>query len=458
MQPRPRRSRELAIALRDLARRRPREAEQYLESHSEEWSALVEADPHDAADILEAISEDAAVELITGLDPTRAASLLEELNNEVAADLLEEITPGEAASMVAKLPSDEAADIVGYLEPEARTAILEVLDDAAVDEIIDVLRYPADSAAGLMSMEPAALPVGITTGEAIEALRRLHEHVDRLQYVYVIDAERRLIGVVSFRELVFSRPGVGLDEVMIRDPVAVRAETDREHVAELIRRYGLVAMPVVDHRGQLLGAVTVDDVIDAVQREATEDIAIMVGAGAEETIYTPLPKAVRSRLPWSVVNLGTAFLVAFTVSRFEPIIDQFTVLAAYMPVVASVGGNSGAQSLAIIIRAMAVDTVPSQVIRRLLGRSVLIGLINGTAMGLLSGFIATGFTGEPKIGFVIGLATLVNLVIANFVGTGIPVLLHKLGQDPALASNLFMTMITDLVGFGGFLAIATGLL
>ena len=458
MQPRPRRPRELAIALRDLARRRPREAEQYLESHGEEWSALVEADPHDAADILEAISEDAAVELITGLDPTRAASLLEELNNEVAADLLEEITPGEAASMVAKLPSDEAADIVGYLEPEARTAILEVLDDAAGDEIIDVLRYPADSAAGLMSMEPAALPVGITTGEAIEALRRLHEHVDRLQYVYVIDAERRLIGVVSFRELVFSRPGVGLDEVMIRDPVAVRAETDREHVAELIRRYGLVAMPVVDHRGQLLGAVTVDDVIDAVQREATEDIAIIVGAGAEETIYTPLPKAVRSRLPWSVVNLGTAFLVAFTVSRFEPIIDQFTVLAAYMPVVASVGGNSGAQSLAIIIRAMAVDTVPSQVIRRLLGRSVLIGLINGTAMGLLSGLIATGFTGEPKIGFVIGLATLVNLVIANFVGTGIPVLLHKLGQDPALASNLFMTMITDLVGFGGFLAIATGLL
>ena len=453
-----RRSRELAIALRDLARRRPREAEQYLEAHEAEWSALAEADPHDAADILEAIDEDVAVELITDLEPSRAASLLEELNNEVAADLLEEVAPDKAASMVAELSPDEAADIVGYLEAEARTAILEVLDDAAVDEIIDVLKYSADSAGGLMSMEPAALPGGITTGEAIEALRRLHEHVDRLQYVYVVDTERRLIGVVSFRELVFSRPGVGLDEVMISDPVAVRAETDRERVAEMIRRYGLVAMPVVDHRGQLLGAVTIDDVIEAVQREASEDIAVMVGAGAEETIYTPFLKSVRSRLPWSVVNLGTAFLVAFTVSRFEPIIDQFTVLAAYMPVVASVGGNSGAQSLAIIIRAMAVDTVPSQQIRRLLGRSVLIGLTNGIAIGLLSGFIATAFTGEPKIGFVIGLATVVNLVIANFVGTGIPVLLHKLGQDPALASNLFMTMITDLVGFGGFLAIATGLL
>lgn len=453
-----RRPRELAIALRDLARRRPREAEEYLEAHEEEWSALAAADPHDAADILEAIDEEAAAGLITDLGPTQAAFLLEEMNNEVAADLLEEIAPDEAALMVAELSPDEAADIVGYLEPDARTALLEVLDDAVVDEIIEVLRYPADSAGGLMSMEPASLPSGITTGEAIEALRRLHEHVDDLHYVYVVDAEMRLIGVVSFRELVFSRPGAGLDDVMIPDPVAVRPETDREDLAELIQRYGLMAMPVVDHRGHLLGVVTLDDVIEAVQHEATEDIAAMVGAGPEETIYTPFLRSVRSRLPWTAVNLGTAFLVAFTVSRFEPIIDQFAVLAAYMPVVASVGGNSGAQSQAIIIRAMAIDTVPAQVTRRVLGRSLLIGLTNGIAVGLLSGLIAGGLTGAPKIGFVIGLATLINLVVANLAGSGIPVLLDKLGQDPALASNIFMTMITDLVGFGGFLAIATGLL
>ncbi len=453
-----RRPRELAIALRDLARRRPREAEEYLDAHQQEWSALAAADPHDAADILEAIDKEAAAELIVDLEPSGAALVLEEMNNEVAADLLEEIVPDEAASMVTELSPDEAADIVGYLEAEARDAILEVLDDAAEDRIVEVLRYPADSAGGLMSMEPATLPGGTTAGEAIEALRRLHEHVDHLHYVYVVDNETRLIGVVSFRELVFSRPGAGLDEVMIPDPVAVRPDTDREDLAELIQRYGFVAMPVVDHRGHLLGVVTVDDVIEAVQHEATEDIAAMVGAGAEETIYTPFFRSVRSRLPWTAVNLGTAFLVAFTVSRFEPIIDQFAVLAAYMPVVASVGGNSGAQSQAIIIRAMAVDTVPAQATRQVLARSLLIGLTNGVVVGVLSGLIAGGFTGEPKIGFVIGLATLINLVIANLAGSGIPVLLHKLGQDPALASNIFMTMITDLVGFGGFLAIATGLL
>jgi magnesium transporter len=453
-----RRPRELAIALRDLARRNPREAEEYLEAHEEQWTALAAADPQDAADILEAIDEEAAVGLITDLEPGQAALLLEELHDEVAAGLLEEIEAGEAAAMVAGLSADEAADIVGLLEPEARTAILEALDDDVVDEIEAVLQYPADSAGGLMSMDPATLQSGITTGEAIEALRRLHEHLDALHYVYVVDVQRRLLGVVSFRELVFSRPGTALEEVMIPGPIAVRAETDREEVAELIQRYGFVAMPVIDHRGHLLGAITIDDVIEAVQTEATEDIATMVGAGAEETIYTPFHRSVRTRLPWTAVNLGTAFLVAFTVSRFEPIIDQFAVLAAYMPVVASVGGNSGAQSQAIVIRAMAVDTVPTSMTRRILGKSLLIGLVNGVAIGILSGLIATGFTDEPRIGFVIGLATLGNLVIANLAGSGIPIVLDRIGQDPALASNIFMTLVTDLVGFGGFLAIATGLL
>ena len=458
MNPRLRRPRDLAVALRQLAKRRPREAEEYLETHWEEWSALAVADPHDAADILEAIDEEAAIRLISDLEPGQAAELLEEMNNEVAAGLLEEISPESAASLVAELPADEAADIVGHLEVAARSAIFDVLDDEAVDQIAEVLRYPADSAGGLMSMEPAMLPDGLTAGEAIEALRRLHQHVDHLHYVYVVDTEQRLVGVVSFRELVFSRPGTALDEVMVANPIAVRAETDREDLAELIQRYGFVAMPVVDRLGHLLGAVTVDDVLEAVQHEATEDIAAMVGAGPEETIYTPFLRSVRSRLPWTAVNLGTAFLVAFTVSRFEPIIDQFAVLAAYMPVVASVGGNSGAQSQAIIIRAMAVDTIPAQVTRRILGRSVLIGLTNGLVVGLLSGLIAGGLTRQPKIGFVIGLATLVNLIIANVAGSGIPVLLHRLGQDPALASNIFLTMITDMFGFGGFLAIATGML
>lgn len=453
-----RRPRDLALALRDLARRNPREAEEYLQTHEGEWAALASADPHDAADILEAIDEATAAGLIAELEPSQAASVLEELQDEVAADLLEDLQPVEAAAMVAELTADEAADIVSHLDEDTRSSILKALDDAAVDEIEHVLQYPADSAGGLMSMEPVTLQSGITTGEAIEALRRLNEHIDNLHYVYVVDLDQRLIGVVSFRELVFSRPGKALDEVMIPSPISVRADTDREDLAELIQRYSLVAMPVVDHRSHLLGVVTIDDVLEAVQSEATEDIATMVGAGAEESIYTPFTESIRHRLPWTAVNLGTAFLVAFTVSWFEPIINQFAVLAAYMPVVASVGGNSGAQSQAIVIRAMAVDTVPASMTRRVLGRSFLIGLTNGTAIGILSGLIAWGFTGDSRIGLAIGLATIGNLIIANVAGSGIPIVLDKIGQDPALASNIFMTLITDLMGFGGFLAIATGLL
>lgn len=453
-----RRPREVALALRDLARRRPRDAEQYLDAHEEQWASLAEADPHDAADILEAIDEEAAAGLIAGLEPPAAAELLEEMRNEAAADVLEELPAAEAALMVAELPSDEAADIVGHLEPAARTGILEQLADDQVDGILELLSYPPDSAGGLMSTAPATLQVGLTTGEAIEALRRLHEHVDDLSYVYVVDDAAHLVGVVSFRELVFARPLTALEEVMVPNPVAVRPETDREDVADLIQRYGLLALPVVDHRGLLLGMVGIEDVIAEVQREATEDIAAMVGAGAEETVYTPVGKSVRSRLPWITVNLGTAFLVTFVISRFEPVINEFAILAAYMPVVASMGGNSGAQSQAVIIRAMAVDTVPSQVARRFLVRAVMIGLINGLAVGALSAIIAAAFTGEMRIGLVIGLATLTNLLVANLAGSGIPLLMDRLGQDPALASNIFMTTITDLVGFGGFLAIATALL
>ena len=453
-----RRPRDLALALRDLARRRPRDAEEYLDSHEEEWASLAEADPHDAADILEAIDEEAAAGLISDLAPPEAAEVLEEMQNEAAADLLEELPPADAAGVVAELAPNEAADIVEHLEAEARTAIFEELSDEHVDNILDLLQYPPDSAGGLMATEPASLPVGLSTGEAIEALRRLHETIEDLNYVYVVDAGGRLVGVVSFRELVFARPLTPLDEVMIPNPVAVRPEADREAVAELIRRYTLLALPVVDHRGVLIGLVTVDDVIEAVQREATEDIAAMVGAGVEETIYTPLFTSVRHRLPWTFVNLGTALMVTFAITRFESIIEQFAVLAAYMPVVASVGGNSGAQSQAVIIRAMAVEGIPAQLVRRVLGRNLMIGLLNGLAVAVLSGTIAAAFTGNLEIGLVIALAAQVNLLVANLAGSGIPILLDRLGQDPALASNIFMTMITDLVGFGGFLAIATALL
>ncbi len=453
-----RRPRDLALILRDLALRRPAEAEDYLDTHQEEWESLAESEPHNAADILEALEESAAADLLTELDVTEAAEILEEMRTLAAVEILEEIEPGTAAQLIEALPPDEAADILGELEPELSRQVLDAISDQAEESVRALLAYPPDSAGGLMSTRVASLPVGLTSGEAIEALRRLHETFEDLSYVYVVDDDERLCGVISFRDVVFARPGTGLDEVMVHNPIAVRPETDRQEVADLIQRYTLLALPVIDQRSKLLGLVTIDDVIEAVQAEATEDIAVMVGAGVSETPYSPVRVSVRNRLPWIVVNLATAFLVAWVISRFEETIETLAVLAAFMPVVASIGGNGGAQSLAVVIRALAIEDMPRHVTRRVILREVTVGILNGLMIATLAGAIATVTTGRPRIGLVIGLAALGNMAIAGLAGASIPILLRRLGLDPALASNIILTMVTDLLGFGGFLAIATLLL
>jgi magnesium transporter len=322
------------------------------------------------------------------------------------------------------------------------------------DDVRDLLAYPPDSAGGLMRSEAPTLPIGMTSGEAIMALRRLNETLEDLFYVYVVDDEQRLAGVISFRDLVFARPHTGLDEVMVANPVAVRPETDREEVAELIQRYNLLAVPVVDHRGRLLGIVTVEEAIDAMQEEATEDIAAMVGAGVTETVYTPVRRSMANRLPWILVNLALAFVIAFSISLFEDTVAGLAVLAAYMPVVALVGGNSGAQSLAVVIRSLALGDVPSHRAGRVMSRETLVGFGNGVIVATLAALVAAAISGRSDIAVAIFIASWVNMTIAGFAGAGIPIGLRALGLDPALASNIFLTLVTDLVGFAGFLAIA----
>lgn len=453
-----RRPRDLALALRDLAIRRPREAEEYLDDHIEEWESLAGAEPHNAADILEAIDPETAIALVGDLHPSEASEVLAEMRPLDAAALIAKLGPARAAEVLDGMSDDDAADVVGNVETELRSELLAALPDETADAIAGLLAYAPDSAGGLMTAEVAYLPIGLTAGEAIEALRRLHDQVEQLAYVYVVDDEERLQGVISFRELVFARPGTGIEEAMVADPVAVRPETDREDVARLFQRYGLLALPVVDFRGRLLGAVTVDEVLEAVQEEAGEDIAVMVGAGIGETVHTSVGRSVRNRLPWIAFNLGIAFVIAGVISRFEPLISEFAVLAAYMPVVASVGGNAGGQSLAVVIRSMAIEDIPGRQARNVIVRELAVGLVNALSVALAAGLIAGLFTDTARIGFVIGLASFVNVVVSALAGAGIPLVLKRLGQDPALASNIFVTLIADLIGFGGFLLVAQALL
>ena len=446
--------------LRDLAEHNPEKAEEYLDAHHSEWAELATQTPHDAADILEAIDEEGAADLLADLETlTAAAEVLDEMRPEAAADVIEELAPKDAARLIEEMETDQAADLLGALESQQRDAVLEALADEATAEVLELLAYPPDSAGGMMTTEFASLPEGVTAGEAVEALRRLHDQLgSNLSYVYVVDDAKRLRGVVSFRDLFFARPGASLDDVMITEPVSVTATTDREIVSELVQRYRLHALPVVDNVGTLIGMVRFGEAMEAAAAEATEDIAVSFGAGAEETVFTPIPVSIQRRLPWIVVNLIIGLGIALAIDPFRETIEEVTVLAALMPMVALLGGNSGAQSLAVVIRAMALGDLPQGRAGRAIRREFLVGAVNGVIISILAAIGGALVAQDPVVGVVIFVAVLANQLIAGVAGSGIPVLLRRLGLDPALASNIFLTMVTDLVGFGGFLLTASILL
>ncbi len=457
----------MAQRLRRTAHSRPSEVEQYLGANTDTWRALAGASPHDAADILESVSPDTAGELLSLLDRQPSASVLEELRDGLAADLLEELPSGEAASMLEEMPSTEAVDILENMPTETVSTLIDLMREPASDKVSQLFDYPSDTAGGLMTTDVAVLPVGLTAGEAIERIRTIREAVEDLTYVYITDDFGGLRGVVSFRDLVFVRPSVGLDEAMEANPVSVRLTADREEVSELMQRYRLLGLPVVDDLGHLQGMVTYDEVIDAVQAEASEDFAASVGAGAEETIYTGVLSSVRMRLPWLSLNLLLALIVAFVIERQTGVISAEPVLAALMPVVALLGGNGGVQSLAVVIRSMAMGDLPRARIWGVMRRQLGIGLLNGVVLAVLAMLLTVGLLslgmfssnfGAQKVATVVGVAALANLAIATLAGTGIPVVLRRLGFDPALASSIFLTLITDVVGFGGFLMVAAILL
>lgn len=452
--------------LRDLARRRPDEAEAYLDAHHDEWEELAENRPENAADILEALQEEGAADLLKDLDLDDAADVLDEMRPEAAADVLETIRPSTAAALIEMMDPDQAADVIGALEPDERTAVLAALDWESAAEIHSLLVHAVDTAGGMMTTDFAALPGGLTTGEAIETLRRLHEQLgSSLAYVYGVDDDGILEGVVSFRELVFARPGQGLEEVMITDLVSVTTDTDREVVSELIHRFHLVALPVVDDDGRLVGIVKFGEAIEAIQAEAGEDLAVMFGAGDAESVFTPVMQSVRMRLPWNIFNLVAGFITVFVISLFQDTLATYALLAAFMPLVAGLSGNSGAQAVAVTIRSIAVGDLPSGRERRAVRRELGIGVVRGVVVATLGAFFAAGTvviltTGTAEVspgqmGLIVFISMIIGFLTAALAGSSIPLLLRRFGFDPAMASNIFLTMITDSVGFGVFLATAT---
>ena len=294
---------------------------------------------------------------------------------------------------------------------------------------------------------------GITVKEALDELKTLHTSVEDIVYVYSVDDENILSGVLSFREIVFADHKELIENVMIPNPISIHPTADQEEAARLIKQYELLALPVVDKNNMLIGQATISTALDVIQAEIAEDFSQSFGAGAEETIFTPLKKSIKLRLPWIAVNMGLAFMVSWLIAQFDETIANDALLAALMPVVALVGGNSGAQSLAIVIRALARNDISEARVFEVIGKQSFIGVVNGLFIGVLS-FILLSATGLNNYALTLSIAVFGNIFIGNLFGSSIPLVLRKLGFDPALASNIFLTLVTDIVEFAGFLGIA----
>ena len=443
--------------LRDLARSNPENAYRYLEENKQLWVQIATKDPFDSADALEEFESIEAGKLITELPTLTAVKIFESLRPRAIIEIVESLDDKNVEEIFKQMDTEDVVDVLERSTDDETDEILEILDKSTKLNIDRRLSYPEDSVGRQMSEEVAKISTGLTVKDALKELKSLHNNVEDLIYVYSVDKENRLTGVISFREIVFANEDDLIKNVMIQDPVFVNPSSDQEEAAGLIRQYELLALPVIDKDNKLIGQITINSALDVIQTEIAEDFSQSFGAGAEETIFTPIQKSIRSRLPWIAINMVLAFIVSFLIFQFEETITSNVLLAALMPVVALIGGSSGAQSLAIVIRALARNDVSEARVLDVIGKQTLIGIINGILVGTFS-FLILSFVGLGDFSLALGSAVFTNIFIGNFFGSSIPLILKKLGFDPALASNIFLTLVTDIAGFGGFLAIALLLL
>ena len=417
-------------------------------------AALIEAlKPPDQAELFDDLALEEQDQLLPQLELEDSADILEKLEEEKAAEVAARLSNAELSSILSEMEPDEAADLLGDLTPARAAQALAALDEA--DEIRPFLAYPDESAGGLMTAAEVLLHQAMLAEEAIAHLRAVGPDAETVYYLFVVDRTKRLVGVISLRELVVAPPRTPVREIMDRDVISVEAHDDQEVGARLMARYDLVALPVVDARGHMLGVITHDDLVEVLEEEATEDIFRLGGVPEEHPVDGALPAALRSRLPWLVLNLVTAMASALVLSLFEGTIARVAVLAAFFPIVAGVSGSAGTQTLTVTVRGLALGELSPEEGWRTLGREVLIGMANGAAVGLLIALIALAWRGSPMLGVVVGVATLFNLIAAGVAGALVPIGLQVLQVDPALASPILVTTITDTFGYFVYLGLAT---
>lgn len=410
--------------------------------------------PADVADLIELTPADERADVIAALGDLVGAEVLSELNDYVRDDVIEEMEPAQVAELASELDTDDAVALIEDLEEEDQQAVLEAMEPEDRAAIESALAFPEETAGRLMQRDLVAVPQHWTVGQVIDYLRDTSELTTDFWEIYVVDAAHHPIGTCQLSWILTCPRTIAVADVMKREQTLIPVDMDQEEVALRFQKYALISAAVVDPAGRLVGMITVDDILHIVQEEAGEDILRLSGAG-DGDINEPVMDSYKARVRWLLSNLLTALLASTVIRVFEGTIQQMVALATLMPIVAGVGGNAGSQTMAVTVRALATNQITASNTWRTILREMRVALLNGATVAAVIGIGVTLVFSNPALGAVIAAAMMTNIVTAGFAGAAIPLMFDRFDADPAVASSIFVTMITDSMGFFAFLGLAT---
>lgn len=413
--------------------------------------------PSDLAEYIEDFTDEQKRDLFALLSDEEAALIIQEMEEFDQVTLFNLLTKKRASSILKEMDTDDAADLLAELPPHETRELLELIDEES-GEIKGLLKYPEDTAGGIMTTDIISFSQEMAVEEAIQRLREIAPEAEIIYYVYVVDEETRLIGVLSLRDLISATDGTPLKEIMNQNVISVHVDVDQEEVARIVARYDLLALPVVEDEGRLLGIITVDDILDVLQEEATEDFYKMVGTSEVEgvdLIQASVYQVVSRRLPWLLICLVGGLLAGSVIGVFEQMLEAIVVLAIFIPVIMDMGGNVGAQSSTIFVRGIATGEIEAEEVWHYFFKEFRVGLVMGAICGLLVSIATLLWQGNPYLGLVVGISMFFTVSLATVIGTLVPLLCHKVGIDPAITSGPFVTTIKDVTGLLIYFGMAT---
>lgn len=426
-----------------------------LNSNEEELKDVIDSDyAIDVAIALEDFDDEKLLAFYKKIDSEYMAQILEQMDEDLQQRFVNLLDINEILSIFKYMSNDDIADIIGEMPVNRRKSILKMLKSKDGIEIANLLLYDNDTAGGIMTTEYIALSGKLSMDKALKKIKEIGPKTEIIDTIFVLGEKKELVGTADLRDILIEKDDILLEDIMYDNIVTVTPNMDQEEVSHIASKYDLTAVPVVNRKGSLLGIITVDDIIDVLFEEQTEDILKMGGASAEESIDSTIKESVKFRVPWLMVNLCTAFLASFTLSLFEDTISQVVALSAIMTIIANMGGNAGNQTMAIVLRGITLGEISLKDDWKKVVKPIIVGIIDGAIIGAIAGVIIVFRYGNIYLGLIVILAMIINNIVAGFFGFFVPLVLKSLNVDPALASSIFLTTATDVLGFFAFLSLA----